>query len=394
MRFSSILKISYKNLAVFKMRSLVTLGGMTVGIAAIIFLVSLGYGLQFLVKKELATLEDLKTIDVFPGGSALPLSVDNLKEIEKMDAVENVYPVVDIASRLKHNHSLVEALAHSVKYDYLKTQKITNEEKEWGRREIIVTKAVSNLFGKSPGEMIGQEVELQMVLSADLLGNDASKKTISGEKFKIKEVLTNEEQRAEFYLPIDFLWDKGLQNHTLAKVIVSDVRKINSLRKQIEAMGLKTDYVGDTLAQVDRTFQLFRIFLGVFGGVALVVAALGMFNTLTVSLLERIREVGLMKALGMRAKEVGGLFVTEGIILGVSGGVIGVVLGVVLGKILNLIVGLWGRGEMGNIVNFFATPWYFAFFVVGVSLVISLFAAIYPARRAIKIRALDALRFE
>ncbi len=394
MRFSSILKISYKNLAVFKMRSLVTLGGMTVGIAAIIFLVSLGYGLQFLVKKELATLEDLKTIDVYPGGTALPLTTSNLQEMEKMNAVESVYPVVDIASRLKFNHSLVEALAHSVKYEYLLSQKITKNQQKWQNKEIIITKAVSNLFGKSPGEMVGQEVELQMVLTSDLLGEDANKKTIGGEKFKVKEVLEREDQKAEFYLPIDFLWSKGVKNHTLAKVKVKDIRKINSLRKQIEAMGLKTEYVGDTLAQVDRTFKLFRIFLGVFGGVALVVAALGMFNTLTVSLLERIREVGLMKALGMRAKEVGELFLTEGIILGVGGGVVGIILGVVLGKILNIIVGLWGKGETGTIVNFFATPWYFALFVVGISLVISLFAAIYPARRAIKIRALDALRYE
>ena len=88
MRFKTIVKISYKNLSAFRMRSLVTLSGMVVGISAIIFLVSLGYGLQFLVKKEMASLEDLRSIDVYPGGTALPLRRSNLEANKKMESVE------------------------------------------------------------------------------------------------------------------------------------------------------------------------------------------------------------------------------------------------------------------------------------------------------------------
>src|SRR3990167_2725018 len=96
---------------------------------------------------------------------------------------------------------------------------------------------------------------------------------------------------------------------------------VDHARKQVEALGMKTSSVTDTVDQINRLFSTLRLILGLLGIVALSVASLGMFNTLTVSLLERTREVGMMKAIGMRSSEVRDLFLTESMTMGFFGGI-------------------------------------------------------------------------
>jgi putative ABC transport system permease protein len=86
------------------------------------------------------------------------------------------------------------------------------------------------------------------------------------------------------------------------------------------------------VAQIERLFATLRLLLGFVGTIALAVASLGMFNTMTVSLLERTREVGVMKAMGMQVGEVSELFLAESMIMGVGGGVFGILLGFLGGR--------------------------------------------------------------
>ena len=117
-------------------------------------------------------------------------------------------------------------------------------------------------------------------------------------------------------------------------MVVKDLTVLPKIRKQIEAMGFITHSVVDTVSQITSLFSTARTLLALIGMVALAVAALGMFNTLTVSLLERTREVGLMKAMGMKSYEVQELFLTESMIMGFFGGILGIVSGLLAGKIL------------------------------------------------------------
>jgi ABC-type antimicrobial peptide transport system permease subunit len=119
-----------------------------------------------------------------------------------------------------------------------------------------------------------------------------------------------------------------------------------------------------------------------------------MFNTLTVSLLERIREVGLLKALGMSRADIRKLFLSEAMIIGIGGGLMGLILGLLVGYILNYSINALAIASGASPVDFFYMPWYFAVGMAIFSIIIGLLTGIYPAQRAVKINALDALRYE
>ena len=146
--------------------------------------------------------------------------------------------------------------------------------------------------------------------------------------------------------------------------------------------------------QIEQFFATARVILAVLGVVALSIAALGMFNTLTISLLERTREVGLMKAMGMKSDEVQELFLTESMVMGFFGGVLGILLGYGAGKLLSLILSslAWTQGL--GAIDIAYLPWGFLVFVLGLSLLVGFGTGIYPAQRATQISALDALRYE
>jgi ABC-type antimicrobial peptide transport system permease subunit len=100
------------------------------------------------------------------------------------------------------------------------------------------------------------------------------------------------------YVPFMDVRSLGVNKYSQLKVIAKDNGSLRDIRTTIESAGYGTVSVSDTVAQIDSLFSKFRLVLSILGLVALSVAALGMFNTLTVSLLERTREVGLMKAMG------------------------------------------------------------------------------------------------
>jgi len=197
-----------------------------------------------------------------------------------------------------------------------------------------------------------------------------------------------------FYIPFIDLRSLGITNYSQAKISTETQKGLPEVRQKIEAMGYVTQSVADTVSQINSLFSTARSVFALLGMVALAVAALGMFNTLTVSLLERTREVGLMKAMGMRSEEVKELFLTESMVMGFYGGILGIVLGVVAGKFLSLILTIFALSRGAGVINISHVPFYFIVLIAVLSLGVGIATGIYPARRATKISALNALRYE
>ncbi|OGG12731.1 hypothetical protein A2875_02265 [Candidatus Gottesmanbacteria bacterium RIFCSPHIGHO2_01_FULL_46_14] len=242
-------------------------------------------------------------------------------------------------------------------------------------------------------EALGKKFMTSFVVVGDLLSDPTANIESSQAEYTIIGVIP-EEKTPFFYVPFLDLRSLGIANYSQAKVVVKDQNALDKTRRQIESMGYMTRSVADTVAQINSLFATARTVLMLLGMVALSVAALGMFNTLTVSLLERTREVGLMKAMGMKSSEVQELFLTESMIMGFFGGILGIMLGGVLGILVSIMLSFFAIIRGVGIVNISYIPLPFILVIIFLSLLVGLVTGIYPARRATKISALNALRYE
>lgn len=261
------------------------------------------------------------------------------------------------------------------------------------QRQAVVNLAVLKLLGIDPNDAVGKTFEASFVVVGDLLPTDKEKIESNPVEYTIVGV-TPEEKTPLLYVPFIDLRGLGLSNYSQVKIVTKDQAFLADVRTKIEAMGFFTHSVSDTVTQINSLFGTIRTLLILLGMVALSVAALGMFNTLTVSLIERTREVGLMKAMGVRSSEVEQLFLTESILMGVFGGVFGVILGFLGGKLLGLILSMFAIIKGVGFIDVSYIPFSFIAFIAILSLVVGVFTGIYPARRAKKISALNALRYE
>ena len=185
-----------------------------------------------------------------------------------------------------------------------------------------------------------------------------------------------------------------MENVSQLKVIVNNQNNVSDVRASIESMGFKTASIVDTVDRISSLFSYLRMGLLILGLIALGVASLGMFNTLTVSLLEKTREVGLLKTMGLRSKEVKILFLAESIIMSVFGGGAGLVLGFVIGKLIGLLISVLAIVQGQGYVDITYIPVVLAIAMVVGSAVIGVLTGWYPSKRATEVSALDALRYE
>lgn len=384
-----------------KLRSLLTVGGVAVGIAAIVFLVSLGFGIQELIVERVTGLDALRIMDVSTVKSeVIKLNEENIGRIRSMDLVEKVEAVVNVPGKLSFGGSTTDVVVFGASPEYLAMASLKPDEGElYGQEaaEVIVNSTVLELVGIEESKYsseIGSEAQIELWLGRDIL--DADKDSL-GQRVELDVTIKgmiDDQETAYMFIPLGVLKASGVKNFSQAKVMVKDKSKLEDVREQIEAQGFSTSSAADTVQQIDQIFSIFRIALASFGAIALVVASLGMFNTLTVSLLERTREVGLMKALGARRKDVFSLFLSEALLMSAIGGSIGVFLGFLLGEGANYLLNRLAVSAGGQAVDIFQTPLVFAFGVVIFSFLVGFATGIYPSRRAGKLKALDALRYE
>ncbi len=124
------------------------------------------------------------------------------------------------------------------------------------------------------------------------------------------------------------------------------------------------------------------------------VSAIGMFNTMTVTLLERTKEIGIMRTIGASPNDVKYLFVSESVVVGFMGGVTGILMGVVLGFIVNVSLNALAAANGGQAVQLFSFPLGFLAFIATFSAIVGYLTGIFPARRAATLNPLDAIRYE
>lgn len=261
------------------------------------------------------------------------------------------------------------------------------------KREAVVSRAMLRVLGINEDESIGKTFNVSFVITGSLLEDSQKKVESIPADYTVVGVIP-EDKSPIFYVPFIDLRSLGIQYYSQAKVTALNQEVLSDVRKQVEGLGYVTTSVADTVSQINAFFASARIILGLLGMVALGVAALGMFNTLTVSLLERTREVGLMKAIGMKSIEVQELFLTESMVMAFFGGILGLLFGFLAGKALGAGLSLLAIFKGAGAIDVSYIPPAFIIAILIFSLIVGIITGIYPARRATNISALNALRYE
>lgn len=286
---------------------------------------------------------------------------------------------------------VVEIASESASANTLTVEKI--EVKSQEKKEVVVNQSVLQLLNINENDAVGKTINLSFVVVGELLEDPSVRIESAALDYKIVGVIPDEGTPI-IYVPFMDVRSLGVNKYSQLKVIAKDKNSLRDVRTTIESAGYGTVSVADTVAQIDSLFANFRLILSILGLVALSVAALGMFNTLTVSLLERTREVGLMKAMGLKSNEVKALFLTESMIMGLYGGILGLLIGVVAGKLLSVVLSALSIVKGVGFVDVSYVPIPFVLFVLFLSVLVGILTGYYPAKRATKISALNALRYE
>ncbi len=264
---------------------------------------------------------------------------------------------------------------------------------ENAKKLAVVNTAMLKVMGVDIKEAIGKTFAASFVATGDLTDTPDIKVESTPADYTIVGII-NDDKSPVFYVPFVDLRSLGITKYSQMKVVTDDKENLAKVRRQVESMGFNTQSVADTVTQITNLFGTIRLILGVMGMVALSVASLGMFNTFTISLMERTREIGLMRAMGMKSDEVMELFLTESMIMGFSGGIAGVTFGFLLGKLLSAALTGFAVIKGGGIIDISYIPPSFITIIMVLSLIVGVCTGIYPAQRAKKISALNALRYE
>ena len=390
---SVLVYIAWRNLLHKKLRAFLTIFGVVVGVGAIFFLLSFGLGLQQLVTNEVIGNQSIKSIDITtPNSKIIKLRDEHLQQIKQLPHVTQAGASYQYAGGLRAQGSEINVIVYGEDQTYLRMENLVLSSgrllRETDEKALLLNRVALRAIGiDNPGDAIGKKVSLRIPLV------DADKDEIVDD-FTIVGVVDSEDGN-ETFISAGVFSAAGVKIYSKIKAEADEVASVDGLRDQIETLGFFTNSAIDTIDQIDQIFRFFNVMMAGFGAVGMFVAVLGMFNTLTISLLERTKEVGLMITLGGRNRDMRILFILEAVILSLAGAIIGIVLAIILGQIINLAMNIFAshRGVAEHF-QLFAIPLWLVAGTIAFMLAVGLAVVYLPARRAARINPIDALRRE
>ena len=193
----------------------------------------------------------------------------------------------------------------------------------------------------------------------------------------------------------DFFQDSSKkQGYSSLNIKLKSIRELEPVRIELKKRNLRSFALIDRLEEIQKGFLFMDMFLLAVGMIAIVVATLGIVNTMVMSILERYKEIGIMKAVGASEGDVKRIFFFESGTIGFMGGVFGLGLGWLVGEAINQVVNIYLSRQGVGFVDYFRFPWWLCLGAVVFAVSISLMAGIYPARRAARVDPIVALRHD
>jgi putative ABC transport system permease protein len=429
-----LFELAGRNMRNARLRNALTTMGIAVGVASMVAMLSLGIGLQGFANHKLMKSGIFQTVfvtsrqdgrsmednsDARPGESPA-LNDDARNKIAALPGVEEVAPEVRAMSEVVYgDHSNFVLLAGL----------------PWSARDEDAIEAITGKFFSSPNadEVLVQrdftkklETDPQAVLGKTLTVRYAQRQSGDGttftierreKQFRIVGILDEQPfggmrmiSRARVFLPLQTAEAMNLmqpsdtqqvirsapgeRTYSMLTVRMKSAAYADKVEETVKKMNFSAYSYLDATKSMRRFFAVLDMFLGIFGSLALAVASLAIVNTLVMAVLERRREIGIMKALGASDSDVQKLFFAEAATMGLIGGALGVALGWIIGRVINFGTNLYLQRMKMPVENLWTVPLWLAIGAIGFALLVSVLAGIYPAARAAKLDPVQALRYE
>ena len=200
-------------------------------------------------------------------------------------------------------------------------------------------------------------------------------------------------------LPFTNVWDffrgaNQTSGYSVLNVKVESPTFVNSVKTKVREMGYRTFALIDQFEEIRTGFLFMDMILAAVGMIAIVVASLGIMNTMVMSILERYSEIGIMKAVGASDGDIKKIFFFESSVIGFFGGIFGLALGWLVSGLINRIINYFLAKQGVPFIDYFNFPWWLCLGAVLFAVVVSLVSGIYPAIRAARVDPVVALRHE
>ena len=401
MRLGDITALSTRMFKTNPSRTWLTILGMGVGTGAVVLMVGLGYGLQQIILEEIMFGESMLSIQVTSAGEgSLRLDSSVVGDFLAMERVLDVAPMASFPALITHEgltgNIMLEGIGPrylsyaGVRMPYGESFSIETERED--RNRIILAPSVLQLFGiEDPEEALGEEVSFRLTVPSIENPGETHEVRVDG-SYSIMGINDDDLSLSAIMLISELERHVSVDYYERVQVRVEDDEALEPVANAIIEEGYDVFTLSETVEQARVIFQVVQGVLAAFGGVALVVSAIGMFNTMTVTLLERTSEIGIMRTIGASPSDIKVLFLSEAMIVGFLGGIVGILMGTGIGFGLNTLLNFVATRFGGSAVSLFAFPILFLIFIAVFSAVVGLMTGVFPARRAAKLDPLEAIR--
>jgi putative ABC transport system permease protein len=435
-----LLSLILDNLGRRKARVALTAIGVIIGTAAVVVLVSLAIGLQKNATQQLYGIGDLTQIQVYPnyeqmgpvssGGKGIEggmpqvqslITDDTVTQLTAIPGVKSVVPrdFIQGAAVLKHNRmetytGVIGVGAPDLSYLGVDLQ---GGDYTLNTGTAVIGAQVPSTFYNpqwrpgqatpTPPDLLGQTIKLDLI-KYDQEGIEIRKSV----PLKIVGVLNESKGESDYsvYMPLDDVttynqWilgrriNRSRDGYQQLVVNVDNVDQVLDVSDQITQMGYQAYTPQSYVQGINSFFLILQVIFGGVGAIALLVAAIGIANTMAMAILERTREIGLMKAIGATNRDVLTIFLGEAAGIGFLGGLGGVVLGWTAGQVINVLALSYLAGQSAqqggpppNLAVY--TPLWLPVFALIFATLIGLISGLYPALRAATMVPVTALKYE
>ena len=377
-------------------RTWLTIAGIGVGIAAVVVLVGLGYGLQGILLEKIVFGEALLSLNVMtPPSRIVVIDKNHVEELAALENVDDVAPLASFTSLITYGDLTGSIMLNGVEPKYFRYAGVIAQEGElFGENQkdkIMLSSAALKLFDVEPSGILGRKVSFRVfVPKAD---TDEVQEVPLNKEYEVMGII--EDEASIFaYIPMEQLSSQFvIPYYEKARVKVADRGFLDSVEEKVLAMGFVVTSLSKTVDQANKIFRGVQVTLALFGGIALIVSAIGMFNTMTVTLLERTKEIGIMRTIGGSPFNIKVMFLTEAVLMGFLGGLSGIAMGVGGGMTVNFLLNTLAKAMDGVAIGLFRFPIPFLVFIAVFSAVMGYVTGLFPSKRAGKLNPLDAIRY-